>query len=231
MVRQVKKVKMLLSAIQNKNRRRKVEERLVLSIGNAIRNPLTDVAAIQRLLVKLKDAGCKTLAFDIDHWIALTIKYGNLEIFLEIIGKRCFAHDTPKEAFIMYVVRIAGQHIPSLLRASWINTKDPSFGKLLVRLIHHSEFVAIENYFMQEGTVYWLENWPCQDIPARFVQNGWRIYNPDLIKIRTARVILMRFWIFQVRRNIRLWKERLYEPGYGALYLKAVRTWNLSIAF
>jgi hypothetical protein len=55
--------------------------------------------------------------------------------------------------------------------------------------------------------------------------------NPDLKKKQRLTKVLLRFWLLTVKRMIPRWKDSLYYPGSGALYLKAFTSFKKNLPF
>ena len=208
--------------------------RMVKRVNNAIHNPASNAASVWEAIKELKQCGIVVYLSDYDDWICEAIHVGSEKKLLALFKHRPrLITCTVLETLITY----SPHNIPRYMASRMFNpnqkcavtgsyTIDGIIGHTMERHASQSERDAAALFFKQPRAV---------PVLLRFIENKWftkeqRIRyvnsNPVLIKRRQQRKILMRFWLLTTKSVLVNWRENLYIPGTGALYKKALNSFN-----
>jgi len=207
-------------------------ERLVKRVANAINNQTTSSRDVRDALRMLRESGIITYKEDYDDWMKLAIHVGSESKLLALFKKKhtLTFTDTSIRCIIEQSPHMISRYVASRLFNPDLLENDTVI-KYLIKYPateHPSSIPAINLFFAQPKTAGML---------LRFFEEGWftkqrrSIYinnNPVLYKRKQQRKVLLRFWISTVKKNLNNWRESLYVPGSGALYKKALTSFNQS---
>jgi hypothetical protein len=192
-------------------------ERMVKRVDNAIHNSSVDYRSVKSALADLKAAGIPVYREDYDHWIRLAIDACN-EIKL-----RCL-FGSIKTSSLAHLLKKSPAHIP-------LYVKSPMYRSHYEYHYHDiMEFVdeelpgyekTLTLFFQQQKSWPVLQKLLFQKYYMRFLR-----VNPVAKKRKHLATVLLRFWLLTTKPLLRVWRESLYAPGTGALYLKALASFE-----
>ena len=207
-------------------------ERMVKRVENAIRNPMSSARDVKDAIKDLKESHITTYQEDYNEWMKLAIHVESERKLLVLFNnksKTAFT-DTALNSIIEHSPHMIPRYVASKLFNPTTLQNDNVIRYLINRHVADgpNTISAISLFFAQPKTAAML---------LRYFEGGWftkkqrSIYinkNPVLYKRKQQRKILLRFWIGTVKKNIGDWRESLYIPGSGALYKKALTSFNRS---
>lgn len=221
-------------------------KRMVKRVSNAIHNPSNNATVVKNALL---DAQQTIVLYkeDYDEWIQQAIDVGNerkLFIILEESlhkTKRLKLQRLGNRTVLAALIWFYPHHVPKYVASAAFNPDiytttsrsyihDTTVGYLIDMGTHYAD-----NELLQDGLRLFFKQPRSASILERFIEDMWfskadrAMYinnNPVLLKKKEARKILMRFWLLTTKKNLELWKEALYFPGTGAMYKKALHSFE-----
>jgi len=205
------------------------EERIIKKVTNAINNPKSSLYNLQDALEQIRYKGVRVYGDEYDLWISKAILLHRYDMILEIfkINQNYYKLETQVlRLFIFKKPRYLKQFVES-------NAFVPTNPSHAIMIIGKSEkFKELEYFFSLPRTGHILT-----EIRKVIPLENYKFYtflaskNPDLQKKQKLTKVLLRFWLLTVKRMIPRWKDSLYYPGTGALYLKAYTSFKRNLPF
>ena len=192
------------------------DERRVKRVTNAINNPTSTLNNLQDALDDVKRI--RIFQDEIDAWINKALSNERYDMVLEILGRSQVSSKKAESAVLRtfifkhtrYLAKFVASpafhpdcahHLDTLMKTKAEDVERLAKFFILPRtneLIVAMEFLFSRSFF--------------RDLIHQ---------NPDIKQRIQKQKILMRFWILVVKRNLPAWRNSLYYPGTGPLYLKA----------
>ena len=193
------------------------DERRVKRVTNAINNPTSTLNNLQDALDDVKRI--RIFQDEIDAWIFKALDLQRYDMVLEILGRRSRwplvkLESAVLRTFIFKYTRYLAKFVAS-----------PAFHP---DCAHHLEMLAKtkDEDIHRLATLFALPR-TGKLLDAMRWLFSWRFYrqlfhnNPDIQRRIQQQKLLLRFWLLIVKRNLPAWRNSLYYPGTGPLYLKA----------
>ena len=192
-------------------------ERRVKRVTNAINNPTSTLTNLSDALDDVKRV--RIFQDEIDAWIYKAVEFQRYDMILEILGRRSRWPLVKLESAVLrtfifkhprYLAKFVASpafhpecayHLEMLAK-----TKDEDVHRL-------ATLFALPRTGKLLDAMRWLFSWRSY---RQLFHN-----NPDIKQRIQKQKILMRFWLLIVKRNLPAWRNSLYYPGTGPLYLKA----------
>jgi len=193
------------------------DERRVKRVTNAINNPTSTLNNLSDALDGLK--GVRIFQDEIDAWIYKAVEFQRYDMILEILGRRSRWPLVKLESAVLRTLIFKNPRYLAKFVAS------PAFHP---ECAYHLEMLAKtkDEDVHRLATLFALPRTGKLLDAIRWLFS-WRLYrqlfhnNPDIKQRIQKQKILMRFWLLIVKRNLPAWRNSLYYPGTGPLYLKA----------
>ena len=192
------------------------EERIIKKVTNAINNPKSSLYNLQDALEQIRYKGVRVYGDEYDLWISKAILLHRYDMILEIfkINQNYYKLETQVlRLFIFKKPRYLKQFVASKqFQPDW-----PYHFDMLVRT-KDEDYHHLTKFFELPKTGKLLL--ACDFLFSRVHFKGLVHKNPDIQQRIAKMKVLLRFW-FVVKRNLPAWRDSLYYPGTGRLYLKA----------
>ena len=191
------------------------DTRRVKRVMNAINNPVSTVDNLAAALDGVKNI--RVYQDEIDAWVQKALSYRRYDMVLEIFNKSQVSLVKSESAVLRLFIFKHQRYLKQFVASKQFQADWPYHFDMLVRTkeedIHH-----LTKFFELPKTGKLLL--ACDFLFSRAHFKVLVHKNPD-IQQRIAKIkILLRFW-FLVKRNLPAWRDSLYYPGTGRLYLKA----------
>lgn len=202
-------------------------KRMVKRVTNAIHNPASSSKDVKEAILELKHNHILVYKADIDDWVNEAINVGNERKVKAVL--RCFGE--PCQNILISLLKYSVHTIPRYISSKMFNSEN-AYSTLQDFLTYSNHYghsdpsMALNLVFRQpkmaSTILRFVENkWFTKDQQTNFIN-----INPVLAKRKKQRKILMRFWLLTTKKVLGMWRENLYIPGTGALYKKALKSFN-----
>ena len=191
------------------------DTRRVKRVMNAINNPVSTVDNLADALDGVKHI--RVYQDEIDAWVQKALSYQRYDMVLEIFNKNQVSLVKSESAVLRLFIFKHQRYLKQFVASKHFQADWPYHLDMLVRTkdedIHH-----LTKFFELPKTGKLLL--ACDFLFSRSHFKALIHKNPD-IQQRIAKIkIITRFW-FLVKRSLPAWRNSLYYPGTGRLYLKA----------
>jgi hypothetical protein len=191
------------------------DTRRVKRVMNAINNPVSTVDNLADALDGVKHI--RVYQDEIDAWVQKALSYQRYDMVLEIFNKNQVSLVKSESAVLRLFIFKHQRYLKQFVASKHFQADWPYHLDMLVRTkdedIHH-----LTKFFELPKTGKLLL--ACDFLFSRSHFKALIHKNPD-IQQRIAKIkIITRFW-FLVKRSLPAWRDSLYYPGTGRLYLKA----------
>jgi hypothetical protein len=198
------------------------DERLVKRVTNAINNPTSTLTNLSEALDNLKSV--RIFQDEIDTWIYKAIDLQRYDMILEILGRRSRMPLVKGESAVLRTFIFKHPRYLAKFVASPAFHPDCQYNIVMLCKTKDEDIHFLAKLFELPRTGKLLDE-------MRWIFS-WRFYrqifhkNPDIQRRIQQQKILMRFWLLVVKRNLPAWRDSLYYPGSGPLYLKAFNSFK-----
>jgi hypothetical protein len=195
------------------------EERLIKKVTNAINNPKSSIYNLQDALEQIRYKGVRVYEDEYDLWISKAILLHRYEMILEIFKITPNYHKLQTQVLRLFIFK-KPRYLKQFVDSNAFDPTNPSHSIMIIGKC--DKFKELEYFFSLPRTGYILT-----EIRKVIPLENYNFYtslvkkNPDLRKKQKLTKVFLRFWLITVKRIIPRWKDSLYYPGSGALYLKA----------
>jgi hypothetical protein len=191
------------------------DTRRVKRVMNAINNPVSTVDNLSDALDSVKHI--RVYQDEIDAWVQKALSFQRYDMVLEIFNKNQVPLVKSESTILRLFIFKHQRYLKQFVASKQFQPDWPYHLDMLVRTkeedSHH-----LAKFFELPKTGKLLLACNFLFSPAHFKALVHK--NPD-IQQRIAKIkIITRFW-FVVKRNLPAWRDSLYYPGTGRLYLKA----------
>ena len=191
------------------------DTRRVKRVMNAINNPVSTVNNLADALDGVKHI--RVYQDEIDAWVQKALSYQRYDMVLEIFNKNQVSLVKSESAVLRLFIFKHQRYLKQFVASKQFQPDWPYHFDMLVRTkeedIHH-----LAKFFELPKTGKLLL--ACDFLFSRSHFKVLVHKNPDIQQRIAKMKILLRFW-FLVKRNLPAWRDSLYYPGTGRLYLKA----------
>jgi hypothetical protein len=195
------------------------EERLIKKVTNAINNPKSSLYNLQDALEQIRYKGLRVYEDEYDLWISKAILLHRYDMILEIFKINQNYYKLETQVLRLFIFK-KPRYLKQFVESNAFVSTNPSHTIMI--LGKSDKFKELEYFFSLPRTGHILT-----EIRKVIPLEDYNFYtslskkNPDLQKKQRLTKVLLRFWLLTVKRIIPRWKNSLYYPGTGALYLKA----------
>jgi len=191
------------------------DTRRVKRVMNAINNPVSTVDNLSDALDGVKHI--RVYQDEIDAWVQKALSFQRYDMVLEIFNKNQVSLVKSESAVLRLFIFKYQHYLKQFVASKQFQPDWPYHLDMLVRT-KDEDIHYLAKFFELPKTGKLLLACNFLFSPAYF--KGLVHKNPD-IQYRIAKAkIIMRFW-FLVKRNLPAWRDSLYYPGTGRLYIKA----------
>jgi hypothetical protein len=212
------------------------EERIIKKVTNAINNPKSSLYNLQDALEQIRYKGVRVYGDEYDLWISKAILLHRYDMILEIFKINQNYYKLETQVLRLFIFK-KPRYLKQFVESNAFVPTNPShiimiLGKSDMIIGKSDKFKELEYFFSLPRTGHILT-----EIRKVVPLENYKFYtflaakNPDLQKKQKLTKILLRFWLFTVKRMIPRWKDSLYYPGSGALYLKAYTSFKRNLPF
>ena len=192
------------------------DERRVKRVANAINNPVSTLSNLQDALDGVRHV--RIYQGEIDNWVLLALKNSRYDMVLEIFNKKqVIPKKTPAAVLRLFILK-QPRYLQQFVASNRFNPKC-SYNLDMLYHIKEEDYHLLTKFFCLPRTG-WLLGFTKELFSRSFYTTLLR-QNPDIQHRKAAAKVLMRFWLLVVKRNLPAWRDSLYYPGSGPLYLKA----------
>jgi hypothetical protein len=205
------------------------EERLIKKVTNAINNPKSSLYNLQDALEQIRYKGVRIYEDEYDIWIYKAILLHRYDMILEIFKINQNYYKLETQVLRLFIFK-KPRYLKQFVESTAFNPTNPSHS--IVVISKSDKFKELEYFFSLPRTGHILTNLR-QVVPLE----SYKFYtflaskNPDLQKKKRLTKVLLRFWLLTVKRMIPRWKDSLYYPVTGSLYLKAYASFKRDFPF
>ena len=191
------------------------DERRVKRVTNAINNPTSTLNNLQDALDGVKHV--KIYQDEIDMWVKMALRNSRYDMVLEIFNKKEVSPNKAPAAVLRLFILKQPRYLQQFVASNKFNPQCLYNLEMLFR-IKREDVSLLSKLFVLPRTGWLLEN--SREIFSKKYFAGLVQWNPDIQQRIAKMKILLRFW-FNVKRTLPAWRDSLYYPGSGRLYLKA----------
>jgi hypothetical protein len=205
------------------------EERIIKKVTNAINNPKSSLYNLQDALEQIRYKGVRVYEDEYDLWVSKAILLHRYDMILEIFKINQNYYKLETQVLRLFIFK-KPRYLKQFVESNAFNSTNPSHAIMI--LSKCEKFKELEYFFSLPRTGHILT-----EIRKVVPLEHYKFYtslaakNPDLQKKQKLTKILLRFWLLTVKRMIPRWKDSLYYPGSGALYLKAYTSFKRNLPF
>jgi hypothetical protein len=191
------------------------DERRVKRVSNAINNPTSTLNNLADALDGVKRV--RLFQDEIDSWVQKALSFQRYDMVLEIFNKNQVQLVKSESAVLRLFIFKHPRYLAKFV-ASPAFHPDCQYNFEMLCKTKEEDIHLLATLFALPRTGKLLD-------AMRWIFS-WRFYrqifhkNPDIQQNISKMKILLRFW-FLVKRNLPAWRDSLYYPGSGPLYLKA----------
>jgi hypothetical protein len=191
------------------------DTRRVKRVMNAINNPVSTVDNLAAALDGVKNI--RVYQDEIDAWVQKALSYQRYDMVLEIFNKNQVSLVKSESAVLRLFIFKHQRYLKQFVASKQFQPDWPYHLDMLVRT-KEEDVHYLTKFFELPKTGKLLLTCNFLFSPSYFKVLVHK--NPDIQQRIAKTKIIMRFW-FVVKRNLPAWRDSLYYPGTGALYLKA----------
>jgi hypothetical protein len=205
------------------------EERLIKKVSNAINNPKSSLYNLQDALEQIRYKGVRIYEDEYDLWISKAILLHRYDMILEIFKINQNYYKLETQVLRLFIFR-KPRYLRQFVESNAFNSTNPSHAIMVIG--KSDKFKELEYFFSLPRTGNILT-----EIRKVIPLENYKFYtslantNPDLQKKKKLTKVLLRFWLLTVKRMIPRWKDSLYYPVTGSLYLKAYASFKSDFPF
>ena len=192
------------------------ETRRVKRVANAINNPTSTLSNLAEALAGVKHV--RVYQDEIDAWVQAALKNGRYDMVLEIFNRKQVSLVRSESAVLRHFIIKQPRYLKNFVASNQFHPDGPYHLDALVKT-KESDIHLLANLFALPRTGKLLL--ACDFLFSRAQFKALVHKNPDIQRRIQQQKILMRFWLLIVKRNLPAWRNSLYYPGSGPLYLKA----------
>lgn len=197
------------------------DERRIKRVTNAINNPTSTLGNLQDALDGVRHV--KIYQEEIDAWTKIALRNSRYDMVLEIFNKKQVSSKKAAAAVLRLFILRKPRYLKQFMESIHFIPDCPFVFEML-RLTTDKDIHLLKNFFSFPRTGNLLNK-------LRFLfsvefNRLLRSHNPDIQQRIAKKKILLRFWLLVVKRNLPAWKDSLYYPGSGALYMKAFASYK-----
>ena len=193
------------------------DDRRVKRVTNAINNPTSSLLNLSEALDSVKHI--RVYQDEIDAWILKAIDLQRYDMILEILGRRSRIPLAKGESLVLHAFIFKHpRYLAKFVASPAFHPDRPNNFEILCKTKDEDVHLLAKLFeFPRTGNLLESMRWIF----------SWRLYqqifhkNPDIQRRIQQQKMLLRFWLLVVKRNLPAWKDSLYYPGSGPLYLKA----------
>jgi len=201
------------------------DTRRVKRVTNAINNPVSTVDNLADALDGVKHI--RVYQDEIDAWVQKALSFQRYDMVLEIFNKNQVSLVKSESAVLRLFIFKHQRYLKQFVASKQFHADWPYHLDMLVRT-KDEDIHYLSKFFELPKTGKLLL--ACDFLFSRVYFKELVHKNPD-IQYRIAKMkILLRFW-FLVKRNLPAWRDSLYYPGTGVLYLKAYSSFKRDLPY
>ena len=195
------------------------EERLIKKVTNAINNQKSSIYNLQDALEQIRYKGVRVYEDEYDLWISKAILLHRYEMILEIFKITPNYYKLQTQVLRLFIFK-KPRYLKQFVDSNAFDPTNPSHSIMVIGKC--DKFKELEYFFSLPRTGHILTEIR-KAVPLEYYSYYTSLAkkNPDLRKKQKLTKVFLRFWLLTVKRIIPRWKDSLYYPGSGALYLKA----------
>ena len=191
------------------------DQRRVKRVTNAINNPTSTLSNLADALNGVKHV--RVYQDEIDAWVQGALKNGRYDMVLEIFNRKQVSLVRSESAVLRHFIIKQPRYLKNFVASNRFHPDGPYHLDALVKT-KEADIHLLANLFALPRTGKLLL--ACDFLFSRSHFKALVHKNPDIQQRIAKMKILLRFW-FVVKRNLPAWRNSLYYPGTGRLYLKA----------
>ena len=205
------------------------EERLIKKVTNAINNPKSTLYNLQDALEQIRYKRLRVYEDEYDLWISKAILLHRYDMILEIFKINQNYYKLETQVLRLFIFK-KPRYLKQFVESTAFNAINPSHSIMVISKSYRLK--ELEYFFSLPNTGPLLT-----EIRKVVPLESYKFYtslaakNPDLQKKQRLTKVLLRFWLLTVKRMIPRWKDSLYYPGSGALYVKAFTSFKKNLPF
>jgi hypothetical protein len=205
------------------------EERLIKKVTNAINNPKSTLYNLQDALEQIRYKGVRVYEDEYDLWVSKAILLHRYDMILEIFKINQNYYKLETQVLRLFIFK-KPRYLKQFVESNAFVPTNPSHSIMVISKSYRLK--ELEYFFSLTNTGPLLT-----EIRKVVPLENYKFYtslaakNPDLQKKQRLTKVLLRFWLLTVKRMIPRWKDSLYYPGSGALYLKAFTSFKKNLPF
>ena len=192
------------------------DERRVKRITNAINNPTSTLNNLQDALDDAKRI--RIFQDEIDAWVNKALNYERYDMVLEILGRSQVAYKKSESAVLRTFIFKHPRYLAKFVASPAFHPGCAHHLETLMKT-KAEDVERLAKFFILPRTSELLV--AMEFLFSRSFFRDLIHQNPDIRQRIQKQKILMRFWLLIVKRNLPPWRNSLYYPGNGPLYLKA----------
>jgi hypothetical protein len=190
--------------------------RRVKRVTNAINNPTSTLSNLADALDGVKHV--RIFQDEIDAWVQAALKNSRYDMVLEIFNRKQVSLVKSESAVLRHFIIKQPRYLKDFVASNRFHPDGPYHLEALVK-IKEADIHLLANLFTLPRTGKLLL--ACDFLFSRSFFKALVHKNPDIQRRIQQQKVLLRFWLLIVKRNLPAWRNSLYYPGSGALYLKA----------
>ena len=192
------------------------DERRVKRVTNAINNPTSTLNNLQDALDDVKRI--RIFQDEIDAWINKALSNERYDMVLEILGRSQVSSKKAESAVLRTFIFKHTRYLAKFVASPAFHPDCAHHLDTLMKT-KAEDVERLAKFFILPRTSELLV--AMEFLFSRSFFRDLIHQNPDIKQRIQKQKILMRFWILVVKRNLPAWRNSLYYPGTGPLYLKA----------
>ena len=185
-------------------------------VANAINNPTSTLNNLADALDSVKHV--RIFQDEIDAWVQAALKNGRYDMVLEIFNRKQVSLVRSESAVLRHFIIKQPRYLKDFVASNQFHPDGPYHLDALVKT-KESDIHLLANLFALPRTGKLLL--ACDFLFSRAHFKALVHKNPDIQRRIQQQKLIMRFWLLIVKRNLPAWRDSLYYPGSGPLYLKA----------
>ena len=191
------------------------DERRVKRVSNAINNPTSTLNNLADALDGVKRV--RLFQDEIDAWIFKALELQRYDMVLEILGRKGCSLPKAESAVLRLFIFKHPRYLAKFVASPAFHPECTYHLDMLGKTKEEDIYLLATLFALpRTGKLLVSSRWL---FSHRFFQMLVH-KNPDIQQRIAKMKILLRFW-FVVKRNLPAWRDSLYYPGTGRLYLKA----------
>jgi hypothetical protein len=192
------------------------DTRRVKRVANAINNPTSTLSNLAEALAGVQHV--RIYQDEIDAWVQAALKNSRYDMVLEIFNRKQVSLVKSESAVLRHFIIKQPRYLKNFVASNRFHPDWPYHLDALVK-IKQEDIHLLANLFALPRTGKLLL--ACDFLFSRSFFKALVHKNPDIQERIQRHKNLMRFWLLVVKRNLPAWRDSLYYPGSGSLYLKA----------